>query len=586
MPKVSTYPLATPAAGDSVLGLKAGATVRFPATGALISDINAALPEDFGAVGDGVTDDSAALMAAFATSAHVVFRTGAVYLVSKPLVMRPGQVLYGNGATLKRADQVTTTMIGDLAHTSTAIISVSPGDGAKFQVGQRVMAYKGTTNWSDYPKITSIVGDTITTDVMYRFYNGSSTMTSPVSICTQYDLINTADGSTIRDLTIDGNNSNWARARWENCTDIGISGHNSTIDNVVILNSPGEAIMFHGAYAPDELRGTRIIGCRVYNAHGNGVHLSGCLGAMIDGFFVDGANSDESVGHQEGCIAFSNGVKHVQIRNFHLRNGKNGIGGMRALDSSRVVIQGGVIENAREHAISSVASSTSSFIDVLIDGVKIYDSIKLYVGKVNDTNGEFPAKWVITNCMLYNTRIEIQSVDNISINNCTVDLTGNTANSCVSFDYRGINNNITGCTLLGGRFGVLVSGNASATISTCIISGQTDVGINPYDNTANVIVSGSTIQAGSNALVGYIGIKCQPKTIIRNSILDIDHGTGVLISGNSSIIFNNIIRMASGVSIKTYGGSSGVMAINNFITVPVSNGGGASNTFVDNRTIS
>jgi len=561
-----------------------GATGKRAKSGGALPDT--ATPEQFGAVGDGVTDDSDALISALASAKTVTMRSGAVYLVSKPLKMSPGQLLNGNGATLKRANQVTTTMVGDLAHVSTNVITVAAGDGAKFKVGQRIMAYKGTSNWSDYPKITSIVGDVITTDVQYSFYNGTGTMTSPVSICTQYDLLNTADDSTVRDLKIDGNNSNWTRARWENCTDVGISGHNSTLDNVIIRNSPGEAIMFHGAYAPDELRGTRIIGCRVYNAHGNGVHLSGCLGAMIDGFFVDGANSDESVGHQDGCIAFSNGVKHVQIRNFHLRNGKNGIGGMQALDSSRVIIQGGVITNAREQAISSVMSGTGSFIDVLIDSVKIYDSIKLYVGKANDTNGVFPSNWVISNCMLYNTRIEVQQVDNISITGCLIDLTGNAVNACVAFLMGGRNNSLTDCILLNGKYGVNISGAAFVTIENCTLDGQTDTGVNPYESTANVVVSDSTIRAGTNAIAGYIGVKCQSKTIVKNTAFEVDHGTGVHISGNSSIAFNNIIRMASGVSIKTYGGSSGVMAINNFITVPVSNGGGASNTFVDNRTIS
>lgn len=568
---------------DGQVMLFDGATGKRAKSGGALPDT--ATPEQFGAVGDGVTDDSDALISALAGAKTVTMRSGAVYLVSKPLKMSPGQLLNGNVATLKRANQVTTTMVGDLAHDSTDVITVAAGDGAKFKVGQRIMAYKGTSNWSDCPKITSIVGDVITTDVQYRFYNGTGTMTSPVSICTQYDLLNTAEDSTVRDLKIDGNNSNWTRARWETCTDIGISGHNSTLDNVIIRNSPGEAIMQHGAFAPDELRNTRILGVRVYNAKGNGIHLSGCIGTLIDGFYVDGSNLDADIGHQDGCVAFSNGVKHVQIRNFHLNNGKNGVGGMRALDSSRVIIQGGVITNAREQAISSVTSGTGSFIDVLIDSVKIYDSIKLYVGKENDTNGVFPSNWVISNCMLYNTRIEVQHVDNISITGCLIDLTGDAVNACVAFFMGGRNNSLTDCILLNGKHGVIIGGDAFVTIENCTLDGQTDTGVNPYDSTANVVVSDSTIRAGTNAIAGYIGVKCQSKTIVKNTAFEVDHGTSIHFSGNNAIAFGNVIRMASGTSIKAYGGSSGMMAINNFVTVPVSNGGGASNTFVDNRTI-
>lgn len=46
MPKISTYPLVTPAAGDSVLGIQDGETVRFPATSPNLNSIG--LPGDAG----------------------------------------------------------------------------------------------------------------------------------------------------------------------------------------------------------------------------------------------------------------------------------------------------------------------------------------------------------------------------------------------------------------------------------------------------------------------------------------------------------------------------------------------------------
>lgn len=99
----------------------------------------------YGAKGDGVTDDTFALQTALATGKAVQLRPNATYLVSGGLSFsQTGQVLYGNGATIKLAPQVvtTTTTSIDTEHSSQTI---TVDDASGLQVGSQVSVCVGAT---------------------------------------------------------------------------------------------------------------------------------------------------------------------------------------------------------------------------------------------------------------------------------------------------------------------------------------------------------------------------------------------------------------------------------------------------------
>jgi len=141
--RLALYP--SPTGNERVFNLTSGNLERYSASlGAWVVDVvTPATPELYGAQGDGTTDDSAALLSAIATGKNVSLSFGKTYLVSKPLVLSANQSLFGNGATIKRANQVTTTTTGTLTSGVTNSITVAAGTGANFRVGQVIDGING-----------------------------------------------------------------------------------------------------------------------------------------------------------------------------------------------------------------------------------------------------------------------------------------------------------------------------------------------------------------------------------------------------------------------------------------------------------
>lgn len=74
-------------------------------------------PESFGAVGDGTTDDTAAINLALAAAETINFKSGTTYLIDAEvsLLLHDGNILNGNGATLKIKTNDADSYVGILA---------------------------------------------------------------------------------------------------------------------------------------------------------------------------------------------------------------------------------------------------------------------------------------------------------------------------------------------------------------------------------------------------------------------------------------------------------------------------------------
>lgn len=97
-----TTPLSAAGLNDWEARIKA----ETDALSVLAANIAGVAAESYGAVGNGTTDDTTAIAAALATGKRVVLKRGSTYKVSSVLTMATaGQVLAGNGAKLKRANQ-------------------------------------------------------------------------------------------------------------------------------------------------------------------------------------------------------------------------------------------------------------------------------------------------------------------------------------------------------------------------------------------------------------------------------------------------------------------------------------------------
>ena len=101
-------------------------------------------PDTYGAVGDGVTDDTNALLAAFNAGYNIALTPGKTYLHRRTLQMNTnGTTLYGNGATLKRAAQATSTTTTTI--TANVTTSITLASAANIQVNDQIVIEQGGT---------------------------------------------------------------------------------------------------------------------------------------------------------------------------------------------------------------------------------------------------------------------------------------------------------------------------------------------------------------------------------------------------------------------------------------------------------
>lgn len=126
--------------------------------------------ERFGAKGDGTSNDTMAINAAISSGKNIVFRQGATYLYNGTMTtVNAGQIIDGNGCTIKLGKQARTTTTATIATTATSsqnnTVTISVSSTTGFAVGDSVdvvtpgyvfgpriwfggLGYSGTCTWT------------------------------------------------------------------------------------------------------------------------------------------------------------------------------------------------------------------------------------------------------------------------------------------------------------------------------------------------------------------------------------------------------------------------------------------------------
>ena len=570
-----------------------------------------------GAAGNGVTDDSDAILSAITTGKHLVFTFGKTYLVSKKLTLSAGQGIVGNGATIKRADQVITTTT--TATTGGVTTSITVADASGFRAGQQVGFKNGVLMPATNYTISTIAGNVITLASPI-----AESFTGTTYVFSSFMLLEVVGGK-VTNLTIDGNKSNHTYYQWTNTVEILSRGGSNHIEGCYIHDYPGEAIMESAVlpwnYLPVSEKNFYIKN-RIVSGNGNGIHLSASISPLIDGNYIKDTNLDSAVvGHDGGAVAFSGQIRGAKIINNTMINNRCGVGTANAYNATHTLIANNEIRNSTTFAIEARSGTLNSpNTDLTISGNKIFDSVSVVVGTAwvatdpadptGDTTNGSPTitglssvSDISTGMAISGTGIPADSIiigfdtDNNTITigdkaknpvNATAD--GNDVTLAISGTYperiQLINNELFNTSIVLARVnGMTISGNLigyapgkKATASSQGIYFNyfcTNVGItnntfvNCYESimasttaNANVLIAGNVSAGGSRWGFGFLA--ASTNVVIVNNVITCNSDantdfTGIQVEGPVVIKNNSVIQAKGYATIRIQGGAGTII---------------------------
>jgi len=390
---------------------------------------------DFGAVGDGATDDADAIILAIeaaGTNGTVQFTSGKTYLIKKSTYARPGQTWVGYGATIKRADEISSALTGNVSAGSSVVVPVT--DGSKFTVGQEVAGWEddATGQYSSITYVTAINANNVTiANLSINLSTASSAVLTAVIIPVSGTRSNVVygDGSpddvTILGLTFDGNRANNESAtsplRWELQREISSLGARSVIDGCKFNNAPCEGVVGLGDFA-------KVINTHFSGINGNAIHTSAGQFVELSNLTFNDCNTLEitplgfqgdGLGHQDGAISYSSGVQNHLISNIIVDTALRGVGGVGG-DAVPLMITGARISNCTQGPFRFLSDGTAQQEKLLVSDANIEScgtwlaqgSAMTASGHINDI--------LFSNMIMNRTLLSINNARKLTFKNCQI----------------------------------------------------------------------------------------------------------------------------------------------------------------------
>jgi parallel beta helix pectate lyase-like protein len=530
---------------------------------------------------DGVQDAWDLLRHLLLTGKHLIMEPGKTYLVSRPLIMQPGQILFGNGATLKRAAQIpaTTTITAITAFVTTTI---TVADASHFLVGMGITVSQGGVASELVHTIIAISGNQITVDTPFNVsYTGTT------SVWQGYHLLKTVDDCRVFDLTLDGNRSNWVAGttRFQQTADLALYGDRVVAERCRIVNSPGEACTL---FTGDDVS---VLGCFVNNANGNGIHLASCVHPVVSGCRVVGVNDDVTVGHADGCIISSNDVQDPTIVGNYCEDGICGVGSIDSAGNSHVTITDNTIRNCTGTGLDLVTGNNEATTNMVITGNRIYSSVKVSLqASVGAT--QFPARVLFANNLLEETYVQVYRSNNVVIHDNVLNGPTNVTNLAIEIhDCKDVvvhHNQINGFT-----YAVWTDGSRSENIAIDgnVCRGQQSRGIQAnYAGGINVSVTRNVIMNAAGCAATYDGIVARDDCLVEGNQIKLAAAVaahaGIYPKEGARVRANTILHGGATGSIIIDGGQTAATIVeDNYITMAVTDGTSGTATLAGNRVV-
>ncbi len=307
----------------------------------------------------------------------------------------------------------------------------------------------------------------------------------------------------LSNFIINGNRSNMVSPTWDSTIEIALFG-NCYIHDIQIIDG-NEGVIAYGDF-------NRVEHCKFTNMGGNAVHFSGGECTVVDGCYISGANKRSGMGHEDGCIVWSDECRFINCLNNYCEDGKTGFGAIDTYDNSYVKIVNNTVKNC-DNSFDLVTSRDQA-VDVLIQGNLIINSGKMEMNKTSRSLTA-QARYMICNNMLVKSKIEVSRLDTISIlGNMilegTVKLVACTNikienNSIKNFSMREVSLECGSCanvSILGnyvrGDYDVI-----NCYDSTSVIIANNKVRAYSTDNSKNAIHTSAAKYANNNEIISY-----------------------------------------------------------------------------------
>ena len=350
----------------------------------------------YGAVGDGVTDDTQALEnlfdAAYRMHKAVFFEPG-TYLIRRALTLRTGMEIYGDNATIKKREAVTTSLT-EAASKHQTYIDVADASG--FNVGDMfVIIEPNFANDCTFGIVTSVEGNRINfynviSDKQSKFPGCVRNYVSGRQVTTAFALLRSwsprfdCDGVYIHDITLDGNRNSSEPKVWSNsCIHLdsyyppsGYTGNtgieyrhiqrNLIVNNVTIKNSP------HDGISDQSMGGLHVSNCTIENPAMHGVHMgTRYSGGVIVGNKMTGSDTSGS-----GVFLCQN-VVNVIVENNEISSFNHGVSDEEFGTCGKyTIVRNNVFKNIASYVFDFLIASATSrggghiITDNTIEGLK------------------------------------------------------------------------------------------------------------------------------------------------------------------------------------------------------------------------
>ena len=335
--------------------------------------------KEYGAVGDGVTDDTQALEnlfdAAYRTHKAIYFDPG-TYLIRRALTLRTGMEIYGDSATIKKREAVTTTLT-EAASKHQTYIDVADASG--FNEGDMfVIVEPDFANQCTFGIVTSIEGNRINftnviSDTQSNFPGCIRKYVSGRKVTTAFALLRSwsprfdCDGVYIHDITLDGNRISSEPLVWSNSCihldayyppsgytgDTGIEyrhiQRNLTVNNVTIKNSP------HDGISDQSMGGLHVSNCTIENPAVHGVHM----GTRYNGGVITG---NKMTGSGSGAGVFlCQSVVNVIVENNEISSFNHGVSDEEFATCGKfTIVRNNVFKNIKSYVFDFLKASSTS----------------------------------------------------------------------------------------------------------------------------------------------------------------------------------------------------------------------------------